>query len=38
VKNNDKVGKSGTDELTLDQFVALTQDAFGGAKIKELLK
>jgi hypothetical protein len=27
-----------TDELTLEQFVALTQAAFGGAKIKELLK
>jgi hypothetical protein len=27
-----------SDELTLKQFVALTQDAFGGAKIKELLK
>ena len=27
-----------TDELTLGQFVALTQDAFGGLRIKELLK
>lgn len=27
-----------TDELTLAQFVELTQDAFGGSRIKELLK
>ena len=31
-------GLKDTDELTLEQFVELTKDAFGGPKIKELLK
>ena len=31
-------GLKDTDEFTLEQFIELTQDAFGGSRIKELIK